>query len=151
LALGSGPNNSAFTFARAPAKFTAPARQRSIANSTARGSPLTYTSTVCAPQPIVTNAHVISPPRSGQVEKIDVLFANGDHVAGHVTAVDRNADLALVKVDNYAKLPPALPLGDSKSVEAGQWAIAIGEPLGLRQTVTVGVVSGFRATRAPPG
>jgi len=92
---------------------------------------------------IVTNAHVISPPRGGQVEKIDVVFANGDRVAGHVTAVDRNADLALVKVDNYAKLPPALPLGDSKRVEAGQWAIAIGEPLELRQTVTVGVVSGF--------
>ncbi len=92
---------------------------------------------------IVTNAHVISPPADGQVEKIDVLFANGDRVPGHVAAVDRDADLALVKVDNYAKLPPPLPLGHSKAVEAGQWAIAIGEPLELRQTVTIGVVSGF--------
>ncbi len=92
---------------------------------------------------IVTNAHVVSPPTGGQVEKIDVLFANGDRIAGRVTALDRDADLALVKVDNYAKLPAPLTLGDSKKVEAGQWAIAIGEPLELRQTVTVGVVSGF--------
>ncbi len=92
---------------------------------------------------IVTNAHVISPPSGGQVEKIDVLFANGDHVPGHVTSIDRSADLALVKVDNYTKLPAPLALGDSKKVEAGQWAIAIGEPLELRATVTVGVVSGF--------
>jgi serine protease Do len=97
---------------------------------------------------IVTNAHVISPPSGGEVEKIDVLFANGDRVAGHVTAVNRDADLALVKVDGYAKLPAPLPLGDSKQLEAGQWAIAIGEPLELRQTVTVGVVSGF--DRAEP-
>jgi S1-C subfamily serine protease len=92
---------------------------------------------------IVTNAHVISPPNGAHVEKIDVLFANGDRVPGHVTAVDRNADLALVKVDGYAKLPPALALGDSTKLQAGQWAIAIGEPFELRQTVTVGVVSGF--------
>ncbi len=92
---------------------------------------------------IVTNAHVISPPSGGRVERIDVVFANGDRVAGHVTAVDRDADLALVKVDNYAKLPAPLALGDSKKVEAGQWAIAIGEPFELRQTVTVGVVSAF--------
>lgn len=92
---------------------------------------------------IVTNAHVVSPPSGGHVEKIDVLFADGDRVPGRVTAVDRNADLALVKVDRYAKLPPALPLGDSKSLNAGQWAIAIGEPFELRQSVTVGVVSGF--------
>jgi S1-C subfamily serine protease len=92
---------------------------------------------------IVTNAHVVSPPSGGRVEKIDVLFANGDRVPGRVTAVDRNADLALVKVDRYAKLPPALPLGDSKKLDAGQWAIAIGEPFELRQSVTVGVVSGF--------
>jgi len=105
----------------------------------ASGSGFVYDSTGT----IVTNAHVISPPSGGHVEKIDVLFANGDRVAGHVTAVDRNADLALVRVDNYAKLPPALTLADSKKIVAGQWAIAIGEPLELRQTVTVGVVSGF--------
>jgi serine protease Do len=92
---------------------------------------------------IVTNAHVVSPPSGGHVEKIDVLFANGDRIAGRVAAVDRDADLALVRVDNYAKLPPALTLADSKKIVAGQWAIAIGEPLELRQTVTVGVVSGF--------
>jgi S1-C subfamily serine protease len=92
---------------------------------------------------IVTNAHVVAPPSGSQVEKIDVLFANGDRVPGRVISMNRSADLALVKVDRYAKLPPPLSLGDSKTLQAGQWAIAIGEPLELRQTVTVGVVSGF--------
>ena len=92
---------------------------------------------------IVTNAHVVAPPNGSQVEKIEVLFANGDRVPGRVISMNRSADLALVKVDRYAKLPPPLSLGDSKTLQAGQWAIAIGEPLELRQTVTVGVVSAF--------
>jgi S1-C subfamily serine protease len=48
------------------------------------------------------------------------------------------ADLALVKVDNYAKLPPPLELGNSSEVEAGQWAIAIGEPFALHDGVPSG-------------
>ena len=92
---------------------------------------------------IVTNAHVVTPPTGGNVSKIDVLFANGDRVTGHLYSTNPAADIALVKVDNYAKLPPPLELGDSNKLSAGQWAIAIGEPLELKQTVTVGVVSGF--------
>ncbi len=93
---------------------------------------------------IVTNAHVVSPPASiGKVSKIEVLFANGDRVPGRVFAANIGADLAIVKVDNYAKMPPSIVLGDSDKLQAGQWAIAIGEPFELNQTVTVGVVSGF--------
>jgi len=92
---------------------------------------------------IVTNAHVVSPPTGGRVSNLQVLFANGDRVPGHVVGIDAGNDVALVKVDDYAKLPPPLPLGDSNAVEAGEWAIAIGEPLELKQTVTVGVVSAF--------
>jgi serine protease Do len=51
--------------------------------------------------------------------------------------------LALVKVDNYAKLPPPVEFGDSSKLNAGQWAIAVGEPFELKQSVSVGVVSGF--------
>ncbi|MGH7225022.1 MAG: S1C family serine protease, partial [Gemmataceae bacterium] len=75
--------------------------------------------------------------------KIDVVFANGDHVPAHLVSANVGVDLAIVKVDNYAKLPPPLRFADSDKLEAGQWAIAIGEPLELKQTVTVGVVSGF--------
>ncbi len=92
---------------------------------------------------ILTNAHVVTGGFAGQPSKIDVVFANGDHVPAHLVSANVGVDLALVKVDNYAKLPPPLRFADSDRLEAGQWAIAIGEPLELKQTVTVGVVSGF--------
>ncbi len=99
---------------------------------------------------IVTNAHVIQPQQGAQVTKLTVVFANGDHVPAHVVAANVGADTALIKVDGYRKLPPPLQLGDSDRLEQGQWAIAIGEPLELQQTVTVGVVSGFKRSEPIP-
>ncbi len=55
-----------------------------------------------------------------------------------------------MRVDNYRKLPPPLELADSSRLEQGQWAIAIGEPLQLQQTVTVGVVSAFNRSEPIP-
>ncbi len=92
---------------------------------------------------IVTNAHVLQPPAGGKVTKLTVVFPNGDHVPAHVVAYNIAADVGLLKVDNYSKLPPPLQFADSTRLEQGQWAIAIGEPLQLQQTVTVGVVSAF--------
>jgi S1-C subfamily serine protease len=86
---------------------------------------------------IVTNAHVVH-----GASKVTAVFANGDRVAATPFAEDVGADVALVKV-TYGKLPPPLPLGNSNAVQQGEWAIAIGEPFELQQTVTVGVVSGF--------
>jgi S1-C subfamily serine protease len=88
---------------------------------------------------IVTNAHVV--PRG--TSKITVVFANGERVPGHLFSSNPAADLALVKVDGYAKLPPPVEFADSSKVQAGQWAIAIGEPFALQRSVSVGVVSGF--------
>jgi serine protease Do len=88
---------------------------------------------------IVTNAHVVPHGTS----KVTVVFANGDRIAGHVFSSNPAADLALVKVDGYAKLPPPVEFADSSKVQAGQWAIAIGEPFALQRSVSVGVVSGF--------
>ncbi|MEO7039222.1 MAG: trypsin-like peptidase domain-containing protein [Candidatus Elarobacter sp.] len=88
---------------------------------------------------IVTNAHVVPKGTS----KITVVFANTDRVTGHLYASNPAADLALIKVDGYAKLPPPVQFADSSKVQAGQWAIAIGEPLALQRSVSVGVVSGF--------
>jgi serine protease Do len=101
---------------------------------------------------IVTNAHVVTPPNGGHVTSITVIFPNGNHVPAHVVAENVQADIAIIKVDNYAKLPPPLELADSDRLEQGQWAIAIGEPLELQQTVTVGVVSAFnRSEEIPTG
>jgi len=86
---------------------------------------------------IVTNDHVVHGASS-----IKVVFSNGDKLPGKIYSEDQAADIALVKV-NDAKLPPPLQLGSSRAVQQGEWAIAIGEPLELQDTVTVGVVSGF--------
>jgi S1-C subfamily serine protease len=96
---------------------------------------------------IITNAHVV--PRG--TSQIMVVFSNGDRVKGHVFSANPAIDLALVKVDNYAKLPPPVEFADSSKVQAGQWAIAIGEPQGLQRSVTVGVVSGFNRDEPVPG
>jgi serine protease Do len=87
---------------------------------------------------ILTDDHVVH-----GAQKITVVFQNGDKIPGKIFGEDYNNDIALVKVENYAKLPPPLELGDSAAVQKGEWTIAIGEPLELTQTVTVGVASAF--------
>jgi serine protease Do len=88
---------------------------------------------------ILTNAHVVPKGTSS----IMVVFSNGDHIPGHLYSSNPGTDLALVKVDGYSKLPPPVEFGDSSKLNAGQWAIAVGEPFELKQSVSVGVVSGF--------
>ena len=92
---------------------------------------------------IVTNAHVVNPPNGAKISDLQVVFSNGDHAAAHVVSLNVGADLAVIRVDNYKKLPPPLVLADSDKLEQGQWAIAIGEPEELQQTVTLGVISAF--------
>ncbi len=87
---------------------------------------------------ILTDDHVVH-----GAQKITVVFQNGDKIPAKIFGEDYNNDIALVKVDNYEKLPPPLELGDSATVQKGEWTIAIGEPLELTQTVTVGVASAF--------
>ena len=82
---------------------------------------------------ILTNDHVV-----GGADKVRVYLKDGRDFEGTVLR-DPRGDLALVKID--AKNLPAIKLGDSSKVKPGQWAIAIGSPFGLDQTVTVGVVS----------
>jgi serine protease Do len=84
---------------------------------------------------ILTNNHVVE-----GADTINVtLFDNREFVA-KVIGTDPQSDVALLKIEDPANLP-VLPLGDSGNLEAGEWVIAIGNPFGLSQTVTVGVVS----------
>ncbi len=92
---------------------------------------------------IVTNAHVVRPPIPGaQISNITVTFPNGSHAEARLVAANIGADLAVIHV-NSKNLPPPLGLADSDKLQQGQWAIAIGEPYELQQSVTVGVVSAF--------
>ena len=92
---------------------------------------------------IVTNAHVVRPPNGGAVSDIQVVFQNGQRATGKVYAENIGADLALVKVEGVHDVPPPIEIADSSKVQAGQWAIAIGEPFELKESVSLGVVSGF--------
>jgi serine protease Do len=83
---------------------------------------------------IVTNNHVVD----GATE-IRVKFADGHELSGKVVGRDEKTDLALLKVD--ATGLPVIPLGDSAKLEVGEPVMAVGNPFGLEQTVTTGIVS----------
>ncbi len=83
---------------------------------------------------IVTNDHVVR-----DAESIQVKLSNDKVYDAKVVGGDQKTDIAIIKI-NAADLPTAV-LGDSDKLEAGQWAIAIGNPFGLDRTMTVGVVS----------
>lgn len=83
---------------------------------------------------IVTNNHVVD----GATE-IRVKFADGRELTGTVVGRDPKTDLALLKVD--AQNLPVVPLGDSARLEVGEPVMAVGNPFGLEQTVTTGIVS----------
>lgn len=89
---------------------------------------------------ILTNSHVVA---DGQARTINVLFETGDTMTGEVLWFDSLLDLAVVKVN--ANGLPVADLGDSDTLEVGQIAVAIGNPLGLdfERTVTAGVISGL--------
>jgi len=84
---------------------------------------------------ILTNAHVVN-----QADKVTVLLKDGRTFEGKVQGADEVTDLAVVKINAGGDLPVA-PLGDSSAVQVGDWAIAVGNPLGLDNTVTLGIVS----------
>jgi 2-alkenal reductase len=87
---------------------------------------------------IVTNNHVVEDASAYQVR-----FADGSVFEAQLIGRDPGSDLAVVKVDQLPQGAAPLPLADSRTVEVGQTAIAIGNPFGLQNTLTVGVVSGL--------
>jgi len=94
---------------------------------------------------IVTNNHVIE-----GAERIWVAFPGDKESTVEATLVgaDAETDLAVIKVDRTGL--PAIEMGDAKTLKVGEWAIAIGSPFGLPQTMTVGVISALgRSIRAP--
>jgi serine protease Do len=94
---------------------------------------------------ILTNHHVVDGAR-----QIDVELTDGRTFKATVVGTDAPSDLAVLKVD--ARDLPTLPLGDSDQVRVGDVALAVGNPLGVGQTVTMGIVSAkSRATGVGDG
>ena len=85
---------------------------------------------------IVTNYHVIE-----DAEELLVTLADGQVYDATVVGSDPGNDLAVIQIDAGADLPMPLALGDSDSLRVGQFVVAIGNPYGLEQTLTTGVVS----------
>ncbi|OMC02060.1 serine protease [Mycobacterium sp. NS-7484] len=90
---------------------------------------------------IVTNNHVISDAAGKPADyKITVVFNDGSEVPANLVGRDPKTDLAVLKVDNVDNLVVAR-LGDSEKLQVGEEVIAAGAPLGLRSTVTHGIIS----------
>ncbi len=93
---------------------------------------------------IVTNAHVVEGS-----DKVEVTLKDGRTYKGKVMGTDSLTDVAVIKID--AEGLPAVTFADSDQLQPGEWAIAIGNPLGLDNTVTTGIVSATGRTSAQIG
>ena len=89
---------------------------------------------------IVTNNHVVS-----GAQTIQVVMSDGTKLVGQVSGTDPADDLAVVKINPPANMPVA-KLGDSSQLKVGQEVLAIGNPLGITQTVTNGIISALNRT-----
>jgi serine protease Do len=84
---------------------------------------------------IVTNNHVID-----GADQILAIMSDGKEYEAEIVGKDPNTDLALIKIKS-GKDFPVVALGDSDGLNVGEWVVAIGNPFGLEQTVTAGIVS----------
>lgn len=88
---------------------------------------------------IFTNAHVVE-----GADKVAITLPDGRSFSGRVLGGDPLTDVAVVRV--VAEKLPVAPLGNSNDLKPGEWAIAIGNPLGLNNTVTAGIISAVDRT-----
>jgi S1-C subfamily serine protease len=94
---------------------------------------------------ILTNAHVVE-----RSERVTVGLQNGRRVGGTVVGFDSLTDLAVVRMEGDGPWPVAA-LGNSDALQVGDWAIAVGNPFGLDQTVTLGIVSSLNRNASKLG
>ncbi|MBC7358272.1 MAG: trypsin-like peptidase domain-containing protein [Desulfacinum sp.] len=95
---------------------------------------------------ILTNHHVIEDAR-----KLEVTLANGKKYAAKFIGSDPNTDIAVIKIDAPKKDLVVIPMGSSKDLKVGQKVLAIGNPFGLGQTLTTGIISSVGRTLRSPG
>jgi S1-C subfamily serine protease len=94
---------------------------------------------------IFTNSHVVEGTRH-----VEVVLKDGRTFDGEVLGSDPLTDVAVVRITTDAQLP-TVEMGDSSRLTPGEWAIAIGNPLGLDNTVTVGIISAIGRSAADVG
>jgi serine protease Do len=95
---------------------------------------------------IITNNHVVE-----KADRVKVRLSGDDvEYRAKVIGYDSETDLAVLKIDTKQPLDP-VQIGNSDSVQTGDWVIAIGSPFGLQATVTAGIISAQRTNRDLPG
>jgi len=94
---------------------------------------------------VLTNAHVIE-----KTDQLIVGLSDGRRVLGKIIGQDSLTDLAVIKLREKGPWPIA-PLGDSDTLKVGDWAIAVGNPFGLENTVTLGIISNLNRDVAQLG
>ena len=85
---------------------------------------------------IATNYHVVE-----GAQRMEVVLYDGTKLSGHLVSVDPADDLAVIKITLPTTGVTVATPGDSSKVRVGQEALAIGNPPGIRQTVTKGIIS----------
>jgi 2-alkenal reductase len=88
---------------------------------------------------VVTNSHVVA-----GTSEVVVRLASGDVVQAQPVGVAESYDLAVLRLSGVRQLPPAVNVGTSTDLKVGQWAFAIGNPFGLDQSLTTGVISALK-------
>jgi S1-C subfamily serine protease len=88
---------------------------------------------------IVTNNHVVE-----GTSALAVRLASGEAVSADVVGTTPNYDLAVIHISGVGTLPPPIPVGSSSDLKVGQSAFAIGNPFGLDQSLTTGIISALK-------
>jgi len=100
---------------------------------------------------IVTNKHVVSNEEGNPVDHIKVKLHDDDtEYRAKLVGFDRETDVAVLKIDAHKILQP-VTIANSESVQVGDWAVAIGSPFGLQETVTAGIVSAMNRANIGDG
>jgi len=89
---------------------------------------------------VVTNNHVVAPNQRATVEEITVTMPDGTEYEAELVGADAASDLAVLKIKSEATFP-FVKFGDSSEARPGDWVVAIGNPFGLKGTVTSGIIS----------
>ncbi|UCH34935.1 MAG: trypsin-like peptidase domain-containing protein [Armatimonadota bacterium] len=96
---------------------------------------------------ILTSAHVVR-----DADRVTVTLADGKELRAEILASDPQTDLAVIKIDSAEAKAPLVPaaLGNADNEKVGSWVMAVGSPLGLEETMTVGVISAKNRTFRNP-
>ncbi|MDR0685487.1 MAG: Do family serine endopeptidase [Spirochaetaceae bacterium] len=97
---------------------------------------------------VLTNNHVVTDSNGKPVDEIRIAAGDNREYPAELVAREQRRDLAMVKFTTDDKYPLAV-LGDSDLVDVGDWAIAVGNPLGFESSVTMGIVSAVGRTGGP--